>query len=227
MPKRDSLERRIILDLSHPARNAINDFISKDFYLGDKVNLTFPRVDGLVNFIKIKGKGCMIFKKDLKRAYRQIPIDPGDASLVGQSWNGELYFDTVLSMGLRSAAHICQRVTNAVSYICSILNILVLNYLDDFAGAETRDKATKSYNELESVLLNCGLEESPEKASPPGTEMVFLGIGFNSYFEHHSGKIKGDTHSCGRVVVKTISYFERLTIFNRQTKFCSCLCAPR
>ena len=116
----------------------------------------------------------MLFKKDLKRAYRQIPIDPGDASLVGQSWNGDLYFDTVPSMELRSAAYICQRVTNAVSYICSILNFLVLNYLDDFAGAEMRYKAVKAYNELESVLLNCRLEESPEKASPPSTEMVFL-----------------------------------------------------
>ena len=28
--------------------------------------------------IKTKGKGCLLFKRDLKRAYRQICVDPKD-----------------------------------------------------------------------------------------------------------------------------------------------------
>lgn len=49
-----------------------------------------------------KEKGCLMFKRDLKRAYREIPIDPGNMIL-----------DRVLSMGLRSAAQICQRITSS------------------------------------------------------------------------------------------------------------------
>jgi hypothetical protein len=41
---------------------------------------------------------------DLRRAYRQLVIDPGDIHLMGYKWKGHIYFDRVLTMGLRSAA---------------------------------------------------------------------------------------------------------------------------
>ena len=55
--------------------------------------------------IKTKGRNCHIFKRDLRRAYRQIPIDPGDINLVGFHWINHRFVDRVLSMGLRSSAH--------------------------------------------------------------------------------------------------------------------------
>ena len=124
VPKKDTNERRFILDLSFPNGHSINDSVSKDFYLGQKISLSYPNVDDLVNIIKLKGKGCLLFKRDLRRFYRQIGIDIGDASIVGYSFNGSIYFDKVLSMGLKNAAFIAQRVTNAVKYICQILNIV-------------------------------------------------------------------------------------------------------
>ena len=63
MPKRGTLEKRVILNLSFPAGNSVNDLISKEFfYLGDKINLTYPKVDDLVGIIKDKGPDCLIFK---------------------------------------------------------------------------------------------------------------------------------------------------------------------
>ena len=108
VPKKDTNERRFILDLSFPKGHSINDSVSKDFYLGQKISLSYPNVDDLVNIIKLKGKGCLLFKRDLRRFYRQIGIDIGDASIVGYSFNGFVYFDKVLSMGLKSAAFIAQ-----------------------------------------------------------------------------------------------------------------------
>jgi hypothetical protein len=49
VPKKDSLERRVILDLSAAGGTAVNVFISKDEYLGEPITLTYPRVDDLVN----------------------------------------------------------------------------------------------------------------------------------------------------------------------------------
>lgn len=86
----------------------------------------------------------------------------------------------VLSMCLRSAAFVCQRVTNSITYMCFILGILIINYLDDLAGADSVEKAQKSYFELGKILENCGLEEAAEKACPPNTVMIFLGILFNT-----------------------------------------------
>ncbi|XP_033730957.1 uncharacterized protein LOC117320473 [Pecten maximus] len=180
VPKRDSVERRVILDLSLPKGKSVNSHIPKDSYLGKPINLTYPRVDDLVDLIKDKGKGCHMFKRDLKRAYRQIPIDPGDIHLVGYMWSGKIYLDRVLSMGLRSAAYICQRVTSTVSFICLQAGYFILNYLDDFAGAETKAKSQNAFEFLGAVLQNGGLVESQSKAVPPSTRMVFLGVLFDT-----------------------------------------------
>jgi hypothetical protein len=44
----DSIERRVILDLSFPEGQSVNEFISKEFYLGKKIELSYPKVDDLV-----------------------------------------------------------------------------------------------------------------------------------------------------------------------------------
>ena len=58
-----------------------------------------------------------LFGKDLKRAYRQIPVDPKDYNLLGYNRNDLLYFDSVLPFGLRSATLDCRRTTNAIAHI--------------------------------------------------------------------------------------------------------------
>ena len=83
-------------------------------------------------------------------------------------------------MGLRSAANICQRVTNAISFILLPMGIAILNYLDDLAVAEQQDNATFAYNCLGTVLQKCGFVESVEKASLPSEIMFFLGVLFNT-----------------------------------------------
>ena len=90
------------------------------------------------------------------------------------------YFDKVLSFGLRSAAYFMQRVSNSIKFICKLLSILIENYLDDLAGADTPDKAWHSFEELGNVLQFSGLKESVDKASPPSTQMVFIGVLFDS-----------------------------------------------
>ena len=86
VPKPASDERRFILDLSWPAGSSVNDGISKDFFLGEPVSLTYPTVDDIADQIVQLGPGCLLFKRDLKRAYRQLPVDPFDYPLLGYSW---------------------------------------------------------------------------------------------------------------------------------------------
>lgn len=180
LPKKNTTERRVILDLSFPKGLAVNDFVSKEEYLGKKIEVGYPKVDDFVQLIKQKGRGCLLFKKDLRRAYRQIPICPSNYNLVAFVWNKHIFFDSVLSMGLRSAAFLCQRMTNAISFIMFKIGVLILNYLDDLASAETRENAEFAYCTLGTVLQKCGIEESVDKASPPSTIMTFIGVLFNS-----------------------------------------------
>ena len=60
--KKDSLEKRIIMDMSFPKGNSINDGIDKDTYLDEQISLKYPTVCKLVEIVKRKGKGCMLFK---------------------------------------------------------------------------------------------------------------------------------------------------------------------
>jgi hypothetical protein len=121
-----------------------------------------------------------MFKLDLRKAYRQISICPGDYNLVSYRWKKHIFCDTVLSMGLKNAAAICQRVTNAIAFMMFKVGIAILNYLDDLAGVETTDKAWFAFYCLRQVLKESGLEESKDKACTPSEIMIFLGILFNS-----------------------------------------------
>ena len=120
--------------------------------MGEITDVIFPKIDDFVELIKRKRKGCLLFKKDLKRAYRQISIDPKDYNLVSFVWHKHIFCDTVLSMGLKSAANICQRTTNAISFIMLQIGIAILNYLDDLAGAEKKEKAFFAYHCLGAIL---------------------------------------------------------------------------
>ena len=180
LPKKETNERRVILDLSFPSTASVNNFISKDVYMGETVDLVYPKVDDFVEMIKQKGRGCLLYKLDLRRAFRQIQICPGDITLVSFIWKKHIFCDSVLSMGCRSAAHCCQRLTNAVAFIMFNIGIYILNYLDDLASAETSDRAQLAYNTLRAILEKCGIEEAKNKACPPSTVMTFIGILFNT-----------------------------------------------
>jgi hypothetical protein len=81
-------------------------------------------------------------------------------------------------MGLRSAAYICMRTTSAIRFVCSKNDIDILNYLE--AGCELPEKSQFVLNILGDLLKCCGIEESMEKATPPSTKIVFLGILFDT-----------------------------------------------
>ena len=109
-PKRETVQRRIILDLSFPFGNSVNDGIDKDYYCGQKVKLVYPSVDTLAERIvqlKQKHNGTvLLYKRDLSRYFRQVPLCPMDYSLIGMRWRNFLFFDKFMPMGLRSACFV-------------------------------------------------------------------------------------------------------------------------
>lgn len=180
VPKKDGAERRVILDLSWPLDTSVNEGISKSTYEGLEFDLKFPTIDNIADLVVAKGPGCLIYKCDLKAAYRQFSVDPYDFPLLGSYWNNHYYFDVVLPMGLRSAAMACQRITNGIKYICSQHGYDVLNYLDDFQGVELEAKADSAFHFLQTLLEELGVEESRQKACQPSTIVTCLGVEFNT-----------------------------------------------
>ena len=171
---------RVVHDLSFPESNSVNDGISTDHYLKQFFKLRLPGINRLVEFINIKGRGCHVFKKDPRRAYRQIPIDPKDYPLLGTYIDGSLYFHTALPFGLRSATMICQRTIKSVVYILNSEGISVDVYIDDFYGTECMDSSEQVFQRLNSLFNELGIMAATEKDSPPCHEMLCLGIWVNT-----------------------------------------------
>ena len=158
----------------------MNDCIPSDSFLGESLALSYPTVDAIVEAVVAKGSGCHLYKRDLRKAYRQFPVDPHDYHLLGYIWNGRYYFDTVLTMGLRSAAMACQRSTSAVVWIQVQRGKELFNYLDDFIRVSAESEALSDFQELGVLLLALGLEESVSKSCPPSSVMTCLGINLDT-----------------------------------------------
>jgi hypothetical protein len=179
VPKKDPGQRRVISDLSYPPGSSVNDGIPEGIYLGEAIELSFPSVDDYAARIREVGSSALLFKKDLKRAYRQFKVDPGDAHLLGYNWKGSIYIDLALAMGVRSAAFLCQRVTSAIAWIYASMGFHLTNYLDDLAICIPDHLATQAYQLLAKLLVDLGVEEAIDKSCSPAKEMEFLGVSFN------------------------------------------------
>ena len=184
LPKKDSDDVRVILNLSYPPDSgaAVNDVVDKDCYLGEPTNLTYPSIDDLVSLILLLGPGCALMKVDLKKYYRQIYLDPGSIHLLGfqlkdnSQLKDKLFFDITLSMGLRIACYIAQRISSAILFLYNSLGFLGLNYLDDLAGTCGWSKAFEAFEQLYTLLNKLRIWESTHKRCSPDVEMPFLGI---------------------------------------------------
>lgn len=186
VPRKNDQRRRFILDLSFPKGSSINDGINKDWYEGEEVKLEYPKVDDLVAMI-LKAKQdnpnqeVLIWKRDLKSCYRQFHLCPGSVHLVGYKINGKYWYDLVLAMGSSSSTQICQKITDMITdTFYNRFEGEVKNFLDNFFSAEVPDRAEYLYQKFQEWLELLGVEESFDKAVPPSTKVIVLGILFDT-----------------------------------------------
>ena len=83
-------------------------------------------------------------------------------------------------MGLVSSARCCQMLTDAITFIFFQDGFQAVNYIDDFGGAETADKAWNAFFQLVKIIAEIGMKEAEEKATPRSHIMVFLGLEVNT-----------------------------------------------
>ena len=181
-PKKNSHDRRVILDLSWPPGGSVNDGIPKDAYLGEPFKLELPTAHDLMTLIVQHGRGSYLYNADLSRAYRQLRADPLDWARHGITWEGGHYMDVAVPFGVRWGAAACQRTTNAVCFMHNKRGgHTSMPYIDDFVGiAKNRDTAQAGFDALHRLLDDLGLQEAPEKATPPTTKMVWIGLEFDT-----------------------------------------------
>lgn len=128
------------------------------------------------------GRGSWLSKIDLKRAYRQFAIDPFDYPLLGIKWDGEWFVDVRLPFGLKWAAAVCQRATEAIAFMAEKeFQAEVLPFIDDMStGDASRRTAQVKYERLLALVDELGLQVAEEKCSGPAQVMTWIGVTFDT-----------------------------------------------
>ena len=182
-PKKDSTNRRVILDLSFPLGNSVNSEIDKCIFEGAPYKLRLPNALTLAEHIVKRGKNCLMFKIDLARAYRQLPSDPWDWALLGISWDDKLYFDTAIPFGVRHGAMACERTTKALCHIQTKDDQSDAEaYIDDIASvcSDNLILANQQFTDFLNTIDELGLQVSLEKCTGPSVILTWIGVTFDS-----------------------------------------------
>lgn len=167
---------RMILDLSSPNGYSVNDGIPKEYG-----SLVYETLGDAIRLIAQAGKGAVMMKRDLKSAFRHVPIDPCDYWLLLFEWQGKFYVDMFLPFGLRTAPRIFNLFAEALHWIFETLHEWnVTHYLDDFLFVFPPGTDLSLYSpQFDQVLSSFGLSKAAEKDSN-GCVVVHLGFEFNS-----------------------------------------------
>ena len=131
---------RMIFDLSCPADASVNDGIPSEYG-----KISYEPLAKAINLVAKAGRGAVMMKRDLKSAFRHIPVSPVDYWLLIFQWNDKFYVDLFLPFGLRTAPRRFNLFSEALHWVFeSLLHWDLTHYLDDFLivfppGTELKD----------------------------------------------------------------------------------------
>ena len=170
----DGVTWRMIVDLSYPRGQSVNDCIPSNL-----CSLSYPSVDDAVDYVMELGRFTQMVKLDLKSAYRILPIHPCDRSVLGVSWEGQVYLDHCLPFGLCSAPKIFTAFADVLAWILHQAGVRhIIHYLDDFLlfGSPLSDEGSRALTTALRTLAELRIPVSLPKLEGPSTTVTFLGI---------------------------------------------------
>ena len=199
IPKKTPNEWRLIVDLSSPEGSSVNNGIYSKL-----CSLQYISVEDALRDIQALGRGTLMAKVDIKKAYRMVPVHPADRPLLGMQWGGHLFLDAALPFGLRSAPKIFTAVADAAEWMacaegtglrsapkiftavadaaewmaCAEGVPYIQHYLDDFIilGHPGSPECQQSVDRLLGLFDRLGIPVAPDKPEGPPTTLTFLGI---------------------------------------------------
>ena len=172
---------RRIHNLSFPYGKSVNDSIREQYG-----SLMYQTFDDAIHLVQKHGRRCKLRKRDLKDAFRKIPISPLDYWLFLFEWEGKLYVDIFLPFGLRTAPFLFNMFAEGLHWILESFGRDLVHYLDDFLLFNDPDP--EFFGNLASYL---GLTENLNKRKD-GWVVDFTGIELDS--DHMIARLPKDKH---------------------------------
>lgn len=181
VPKSDGGWRRIH-HLSHPPGQSVNDGIAPQF--GE---ISYSQRCQLLALVVAAGRGAYLIKRDLKDAFRVVPVAPHWRWLLGFWWMGHFYQENCLPFGLRTAPFLFNLFAEALHWILTHLLfwLLLVHYLDDFiaviAVGHNQSRQAHMFSRTWDMVTDAlGLLRNPSKDAE-GTCVECLGIEIDTY----------------------------------------------
>ena len=176
VPKHDGGWRRIH-DLSFPPGKSVNDGIPQEWG-----SLEYTTFDDAVDALLQQGKGAILVKRDLKDAFRHVPVATSDQWLLGFECDGSYWKERYLPFGLRTSPFLFDLFARALNWI--MIAVLfwswVLHYLDDFFAILPPQANAEAYcHDFDTICSQLGLQVNHSKDAM-GTTADFLGIELDS-----------------------------------------------
>jgi hypothetical protein len=176
--KQDGIQTgwRTIFDLSFPESHSVNDGIPKEFGA-----IAYESLGKAISLIAKAGPGAILMKRDLKSAFRHIPVSPLDYWLLIFAWNAVFYIDMFLPFGLRTAPRIFNLFAEALHWVFEeVSKWIVTHYLDDFLFIFPPDtEIGKIASQYDTVLATMGFMSAVEK-NMNGHVVTHLGFEFDT-----------------------------------------------
>lgn len=166
---------RMITHLSYPHGTSINDGIDNQF-----CTVQYTSFDKVTDMIYSLGRSALIAKRDLKSAYRILPIRVQDYPLLGIKIDNKYYVDKFLPMGLSQSAFLFEKFSTFLHWLVTKRagESSMDHLLDDFlmAGRKESGICEVLVQIFEDVCKELGVPIAIEKSVNPTTIMVFLGL---------------------------------------------------
>ena len=179
IPKSTPGKFRLITDLSFPPGHSVNDLIPEE-----AATVSYTGIPEAIHSILALGRGALLAKFDIQRAYRLLPVLPSQRRALGMRWEGSFFVDMALPFGLRSAPLIFSRFADVLRAILKTAGggDYLQNYLDDFLVMGPPNSPTCQL-QLDACLATCkrlGVPIAAEKTEGPSSCITYLGFLLNT-----------------------------------------------
>ena len=174
IPKSDG-GLRLITHLSFPLNISVNDFIDEDF-----CTVKYTSFDNVIQMIAGLGPGALLAKRDIKSAFRLLPVYPDDFHLLGIKCGVSYFIDKCLPMGASLSCNLFEKFSSFLHWLVSYKSGIISldHYLDDFilAGKADTDECLQLISTFDQVCADINVPVAADKSVGPTTNLVFVGL---------------------------------------------------
>ena len=166
---------RLITHLSFPPNFSVNDYVDEKF-----TPVKYSSFDNAINMIKNLGVNALIGKKDIKSAFRLLPIYPCDFDFLGFKLGPYFCIDKCLHMGYSESCSLFEQISTFVQWVImkESESKNIDHYLDEFflLGESNTLDCQNLMNNFDTVCSSLGVPVAQEKTEGPTTNLHYFGF---------------------------------------------------